>query len=256
MAEIAYTIIGKGAIKVVVLHGWFGSHTVFTPLFHLLDTQTFTYLFVDYRGYGKSRELAGEYSIREISDDVLALVAKLGWNEFHLVGHSLGGLAMQRIMLDVDKPERIRSAIGICPVPACGYPLDEEAAELFAYAIQHDEGRYAILDYTTGSRLSAGWLNFMVAQSRAATSEAVFAAYLDAWTTSDFAAELAARKLNIPVLICLGEHDPAFPQVWVKETLLSWLPQAQLQVIANAGHYPMQETPVNLVTVMENFLRI
>jgi len=41
----------------------------------------------------------------------------------------------------------------------------------------------------------------------------------------------------------------------MKATFLAWYPNAELEVMQNAGHYPMDETPVALATSIENFLR-
>jgi len=35
---------------------------------------------------------------------------------------------------------------------------------------------------------------------------------------------------------------------------LTWLPNSKLEIIKNSGHFPMQEAPVDLVTVMETFM--
>lgn len=250
---IGHTLVGHGAEKVVVLHGWFGDHRVFEPVFPILDGSTFTYAFIDYRGYGKSKALAGSYTIQEISADVLELLASLHWNQFYLLGHSMGGMAMQRVMLDICPRSRVKAVVGIGPVPACAYALDVDAAALFNAAISEDAARYAILDFTTGNRHSAAWLNHMVEHSRATTAPAAYAAYLAAWTGGGFAD--AVRGLETPVLVCIGEYDLAFTAEFMAATWLSWFPNAKLEIITNAGHYPMQETPVNLVMRMESFFK-
>jgi hypothetical protein len=87
--------IGNGPTKVIVIHGWFWDHRVFTPIFDCLDTASHTYAFVDIRGYGNSHNVSGEYSIGEVA--AIALADQLGWREFHVVGHSMGGKAAQKI---------------------------------------------------------------------------------------------------------------------------------------------------------------
>jgi pimeloyl-ACP methyl ester carboxylesterase len=41
----------------------------------------------------------------------------------------------------------------------------------------------------------------------------------------------------------------------VKATFLAWYPNASLQVIPGAGHYPMNETPRALADAIQDFLR-
>ena len=58
----------------------------------------------------------------------------------------------------------------------------------------------------------------------------------------------------VPVKVIVGEHDPALSAQVMEQTYLALLPNAELEVLANAGHYPMFETPVALATAMEEFL--
>lgn len=247
-----YTAIGQGPEKVLVFHGWFGDYSVWEPTFKAMDSERFTYLFIDYRGYGQSRGLLGEYSMREIAADANELLFHLGIKQVHLIGHSMGGMAMQRFILDRDESIDILSACGVTPVPASGGQLDENAWELFSGAIEDDEKRYAILDFTTGHRLSAAWLHHMVKVSRNTTQEKAYAGYLNAWAKENFADEVS--QIRVPMMVCVGEHDGAINAAAMQATYLSWFPDCELQVIPNAGHYPMQETPIDLITRIEKFM--
>lgn len=251
--SIGYTKIGNGAEHVLVFHGWFGDYTAWEPTFKALDTESFTYVFIDYRGYGKSAALTGDYSMREIAADANQVARELGLKSLHVIGHSMGGMAMQRFILDCDPELQVKSALGVTPVPACGGQLDENAWGLFEGAIKQDQNRYAIIDFTTGNRLTASWIHNMVKASRATTNEAAFAGYLNAWVKENFADEISG--IQTPMLVCVGENDGAINAEAMKATYLTWYPSCELQVIPNAGHYPMQETPVDLITRLENFMR-
>jgi pimeloyl-ACP methyl ester carboxylesterase len=247
---IGYHLHGNGNNKVLVLHGWLGDSTAFDPVIPFLDTQTFTYAFMDYRGYGQSASLSGSYTIAEIISDALELVDALGWHQFSVIGHSMGGKVVQWLAAQV--PLRVQKICGIAPVPAGGFPMDEATTALFRGATHMPENRFAILMHTTGNRLSSKFGEVMTERSLTQSTSQAFDGYLTAWSAIMPIEEMMG--LQVPFQILVGEHDPAVTAELAKSTMLQWFPNSQLTIIPNAGHYPMIEAPVNLVTLLEAFL--
>ncbi|MFB7665758.1 alpha/beta fold hydrolase [Kitasatospora sp. NPDC056138] len=247
---ISHRVIGAGGHRVIVLHDWFGTSAGWGPFLDHLDGGTFSYAFLDYRGYGLRADVPGDFTLAEIAQDVLALADRLGWDTFSLVGHSMGGKAAQRVL--VEAPHRVRRLAGIAGVPASAYPLEGEAYELFHGAADHPANRRAILDLVTGHRAPAVWLDRMTAQSLALSRRDAFAAYLDDWSTLDFAAKITGSRL--PVRVFVGEHDLALTPEVMRATWLSHYPDATLEVLPNSGHYPMYEIPVAFAAALESFL--
>ena len=243
-------VIGDGPRKVLALHGWFGSATGWGPFADLVDGDRYSYLFLDYRGYGARRGVPGEHTLAEISADARDAVDALGWSSFAVLGHSMGGSAMQRVL--VDAGDRVSGLIGVSPVPATGVPFDEESARMFSGAAGSRKNRLAIIDLTTGNRHSRTWLDRMVQFSLDQSDAEAFGAYLEAWAGTDFSAEVQGNP--VPVLVVVGEHDPALGAPVMEQTFLKQYPNASLEVVPNAGHYAMFETPVALLTTVEAFL--
>ena len=92
----------------------------------------------------------------------------------------------------------------------------------------------------------------MVAFSVRESTREAFGAYLLAWAKTDFSARLDG--IGVPVKVIVGDHDPALGAATMEQTVLRHLPDADLEVLSNAGHYAMFETPVALVTSIEEFL--
>lgn len=247
---IGSTLVGTGSQKVIVCHGWMGDYSVFNPTIQNLNLMKYTYAFVDYRGYGKSKDQTGEYSIEEIAQDVVEFAKSQGWEKFNLIGHSMGGLVIQKILAIAS--EQVDKVIALTPVPANGYPMDTDSQALFDGAVENIDNRRTILDFTTGNRLSGVWLDQMTQASVDTTTKESYKGYLKAWTQTDISSEIEGKSHD--VLVCVGENDPALPKEMMQETYLKWYPNSKIEILPNAGHYPMQETPVHLATVIENFL--
>ena len=63
------------------------------------------------------------------------------------------------------------------------------------------------------------------------------------------------QGLKTPILVIVGGHDAeGHSEVVMQATFMKWYPNAELAVIQNAGHYPMQETPMYLLGLVEGFL--
>jgi pimeloyl-ACP methyl ester carboxylesterase len=242
--------LGNGPRRVIALHGWFGDHRAFAPIWPYLDQARFSYAFMDYRGYGGARSVGGEHTMDEIARDTLEVADALGWQRFALIGHSMGGKAIQRVLAEA--PERVEKLVGINPVPASGVPFDEQGWALFSGAADNPDNRRGIIDFSTGNRLTSVWLDQMVATSLANSTRDAFADYLEAWAHGDFHHQVQGKPL--PVQVIVGAHDPALSADVMRATWLEWYPNACLEVLPDAGHYPMDECPIVLATLIERFL--
>ena len=248
---IGHKIFGKGPQKVVVLHGWMADHSVFEPMFPALDGEEFTYAFIDYRGYGLSRQMKGEHTIKEIGQDTLDLADHLGWGRFHLMGHSMGGKAVQWLMAKA--ANRVKSGIAVTPAPACALPFDPEGLKIFETAADIPKNRGIITMQSTGNRHNKAWERSMIESSLSTTTRDAFADYFAAWAKTDFSSEV--QGLQTPLKVLAGEHDPHLTPEFMRETILKWFPNAELEVLKNSGHYPMIEIPINLATICESYFR-
>ncbi|HEX4853700.1 alpha/beta hydrolase [Arenimonas sp.] len=109
-AEIHYVRAGAGA-PVLLLHGYPQTHACWHRIAPLL-AQHYTVVCADLRGYGDSSKPAGlpdhsNYSKRAMAQDMVELMASLGFGRFHLVGHDRGGRVAHR--LAADHPRRVHT---------------------------------------------------------------------------------------------------------------------------------------------------
>lgn len=246
-----YVTVGSGDHHVLAVHGWFGSAHGWGALPDYVDQDDFTYVFMNLRGYAERRDIAGQYSTEEAGADALRLADELGWDRFSLIGHSMGGKLIQHVL--VEAPDRVRALIPITPVPASGVPFDDDSWALFSGAAENPGNRAVIINITTGNRLTPRFIDSIVQHSLDNSDAKAFGAYLHSWGKADFSEQVTGNPKAVKVIV--GEHDLALGEPFARQTWLRHYPNAELTVLPNAGHYPMFETPVALVTTIEQYLR-
>jgi len=243
--------IGSGDRHVLAVHGWFGSARGWGSLPDFLDRSTYTYAFMDLRGYGARHEVAGEFTMEEAAADAITLAGELGWDRFSVIGHSMGAKVAHQMLLQA--PDRLDKLVGLNPVPPGAVPMDEQGWELFSGAAANAGNRAAIIDFTTGSKLTATFINHVVRHSLENSNQAAFAAYLHAWAKTDFSGKVQPDT-STPVKVIVGVNDPALSADVMEKTWLVCFPEAEMTILPDAGHYPMFESPVSLATSIEEFL--
>jgi pimeloyl-ACP methyl ester carboxylesterase len=163
----------------------------------------------------------------------------------------MSGKAAQRVLADA--PKRVRKIVAVTAVPALAMPFDPEGWKLFEGATHSLDNRQAIIAFSTGNRLSQAWVGNMARYSAQTSTLDAFAGYLRAWSKEEFIDDVKRR--DVPVKAIVGQHDLALTEDVMRQTYLVHFPGAELEVLPNAGHYPMNETPVALATSIEAFLR-
>src|SRR5207247_11189436 len=95
----SHVSIGSGYRHVLAVHGWFGSARGWGSLPEFLDRSTYTYAFMDMRGYGDRKQVGGEFNMEEAAADAIALAGELRWDRYKVIGHSMGGHDAQRLVV-------------------------------------------------------------------------------------------------------------------------------------------------------------
>ena len=129
-ARIRTRVLSAGAesgTPVIFVHGNLTSATFWEETMLALPT-AFHSIALDQRGFGESDPAAavdGSRGLADMSDDVLSLMDALGIERAHVVGHSMGGGVLWRLMMDA--PERLLSAGFIAPVSPFGFGGTKDA---------------------------------------------------------------------------------------------------------------------------------
>eukprot|EP00931_Biecheleriopsis_adriatica_P100901 TRINITY_DN76137_c0_g1_i1.p1 TRINITY_DN76137_c0_g1~~TRINITY_DN76137_c0_g1_i1.p1 ORF type:complete len:337 (+),score=46.69 TRINITY_DN76137_c0_g1_i1:95-1105(+) len=111
--NINYHAFGSGPEFVVLVngfmmtyHGWSQQVEFFTKP---ENAAVYTTLVFDNRGVGRSSPITGPCNVSTLALDVLALLTALKWEQFHLVGISMGG--MISLEMAARAPERLKSLV-------------------------------------------------------------------------------------------------------------------------------------------------
>eukprot|EP01128_Nolandella_sp_AFSM9_P010872 TRINITY_DN758_c0_g1_i1.p1 TRINITY_DN758_c0_g1~~TRINITY_DN758_c0_g1_i1.p1 ORF type:complete len:359 (+),score=38.91 TRINITY_DN758_c0_g1_i1:55-1077(+) len=129
--KISYVVKGtcEGSIKVLWLMGWTFSHKHYHEQLPFFSQNDCLNCFVDNRGAGESDTPPGPYSIEQMAADAVAVTDHLGWDRFHVVGFSMGGMIAQEVALLVTDRLLSLSLISTSPGSSLRIPMSKETQQ-------------------------------------------------------------------------------------------------------------------------------
>jgi pimeloyl-ACP methyl ester carboxylesterase len=243
--RLYYERHGESGEPLVFVHGYTGDVTDWK--FQIAEfSPDYRVLVMDLRGHGRSEAPADRsaYTIPDMSGDVEALVDKVGFGKYHLVGHSMGGGIVQEIALG--SPQRLLSLTLEDTAPILYVPGNAAMEEWNSkqISVAESEGMAAVAALYRASPLPLPVppdLEEMANQRLARMSADGFIGVTLAGPRWQGTVERASA-ISTPTLIIHGALDLP-PIVFASLWLARLIPHAKVEAIPDAGHSPQWEQP-------------
>ncbi|MDA7424146.1 alpha/beta fold hydrolase [Thalassococcus lentus] len=129
--RIVYDVMGNGP-PVLLLHGFPQTRAMWSRIAPAL-AETHTVVSADLRGYGASSKPAqiAQMSFRAMGRDMRALMAHIGFDRFHLVGHDRGARVAHRMALDAPQCVHSLTVMDIVPTHHLLHHLNQGVARAY-----------------------------------------------------------------------------------------------------------------------------
>jgi proline iminopeptidase len=256
-----HTGVGDGP-AVLLMHGGLGfDHTCFRPAFDGLADR-YRVVYYDHRSNGRSgRPPLDTFTMERAADDATALLDELSIDRAVVCGHSYGGFVAQELALR--HPDRLAGLVLLDTTPGQPGVTDDPLA---------DQGPPPPAEFlaalsafpATDEELAAmapTIMPFYLHRLTWAEVEPLFAdtiyrvdimgrgmEVLGEWSAVD-----RLDQVQVPCLILAGRHD--IPTAWQQSARMARrIPQAELVIFEESGHFPWIEEPDRFFEVLRGWL--
>jgi pimeloyl-ACP methyl ester carboxylesterase len=265
--DVELEIIEAGAGNadhLLLVHGFGGSKEDFTHYLPRLGATGWHAVSPDLRGHGGSSKPQDEsaYSLAQIADDLRALLDALGWDTAVVLGHSMGGMVVQLLVLA--HPKRVSALVLMDTSHKLPDHVDPSMVEA-GQAVVRDGGTELLVEI--GKKATEPGPLDTIPYIEMCKADPAFKAWSDyktlqfagpAWAalSGDIAVQEdrldALASLTMPTLVIVGEMDDGF----YKQSLAmsEAIPGAQFAVIPRGGHSPQFEAPTAWWDTVRAFL--
>lgn len=259
-ARIAYEVVDEAVSDqrpwLVFVQGLAFDRAGWAPITPAL-AEHFRIVLIDNRGSGDSDPPPALFSVRDMADDVLAVLDDLHIDRAHLVGASLGGMVAQEIA--IDNPERVDSLVLLSTTPGWpnGVPMPWSSWGLLAATRQlpPDVAIRRHIENATSSRSRAtqpDLVERLVEYQRTRPLDMNSLTALAAAGARYFGGTRYCR-ITAPTLVVHGSADAVVhPRNSV--LLARGIRASRLTILAEAGHLLAWEAPEALLRVVHAFL--
>ncbi|WP_247998048.1 alpha/beta fold hydrolase [Brucella tritici] len=252
---INYDLIGPPDAPVVCMtHSLTSDLGMWAEQVPALLVAGFQVLRIDTRGHGGSTATQGDYTIEELSQDVLSVLDALGFHsDVHMIGLSMGGMMGQ--VIAADHPGRLASLMACCT--ASKWMGDTELMLGRIRAVKEAGTLESIVAANMERRYGPGYQ-----ERRPLRWEALRQTFLGTELAGYFGCMYAClnhnveprlHQVNIPTLVLAGSEDPTTPPD-DNRLIASQIPGARYVEVAGGYHFPNVEFDVEFNRIMIDWL--
>jgi 2-succinyl-6-hydroxy-2,4-cyclohexadiene-1-carboxylate synthase len=251
---------GKGE-PLLLLHGFTGSSSTWDYFRSMLDSD-FRVIAVDLPGHGQS-SIPGDpkrYSLDRLSSDLAKVLDDLQIDRAAVFGYSMGGRAALRFALN--EPTRLSFLILESTTPGideASRPQRAAADGLLADMIERDGVAAFVAKWerlplwNTQARMPDAGRRALHSQRLANDARGLANSLRGAGSATDPAVTERLNEIQTPTLILTGELDTKY--IEIGRILESGIPNAEMQIIPDAGHAIHLEQPDAVIDAIRGFLR-
>lgn len=249
--ELALLEAGAGGRPLLLCHGFTGAKEDFGDFIDAFAAEGWWVVAPDLRGHGASDQPAQEdrYSLALYAADLMAVADGLGWEQFALVGHSMGGMVAQHLALA--EPHRVSRLVLMDTHHGPVEGLEPEVVAL-GLEVVRTQGLTALVELIAAlpgqprtpseERIRAarpGYAEFSDGKVHRCSGAMYAAMGVELSSRADRLADLAA--LAMPVRVVVGAEDRGFLEA--SRRMADAIATADLVVIPDASHSPQFENP-------------
>jgi pimeloyl-ACP methyl ester carboxylesterase len=244
--NLNYELHGESGDPLVLVHGYTGDITDWrhqVPAF----SPSFRVLIADNRGHGRS-DAPGDrsaYTVEQMTADLKALVDELGFERFHLLGHSMGGAIAQEFA--IANSERLISLTLHDTTNSFAVVGTNSALAVwrdYRFGVAERDGMRAVSQLTSPFPPPPHMPLDRLEEVKERLAVMSVDAFIGAWDglVSWQGAETRAAAITAPTLIIYGDIDTQF-MIDGSRSLAAVIAGAELAVIPESGHHPQFERP-------------
>ncbi len=252
--KLNYQIQGSGQ-PVILMHGMFGSLSNLGLVARALMDR-YQVIAVDMRNHGESpHSMTMDYP--GMADDIVELLDDLNIPQAHLLGHSMGGKVGMQIALN--QPKRVSKLI-VADIAPVDYKPDRHGGVLTglsalekARPTTRQQADQLLAEHVEEAGVRAFLLKNLLRAEDGHFDlrlylEGILANYYDTLTLAP-----TGNPFSGPTLFIKGA-DSAYIQDKHRAEVMRLFPNAELKIIANAGHWLHAEKPDTFNRIVHNFL--
>ena len=236
--RVHYQSHGSGKTTLIFLHGWGCDGNLWRLQAEALAPHA-RLLLVDLPGHGSSDKPEIPYTLDLLVRATAAVLDHAGVEKAVPVGHSMGGLVAYEFVRR--HPTRCPALIWVDGTFAIPAQIDEQIAAMQkrAAGIRAPDGRKFITEFVLGlfTNATPAAVREEVTATILRTPAHVLASCMEGIAERSL---FAPERLDLPVLALFCRFWK--PEPWL-DLFRSYLPQIEIHLLDEPGHYPMLEVP-------------